>query len=72
MPLIIMVISALMNVMRTVPTAATAVTGAAAGGVVLFERPPETPMDWVIVIAGAVGMIANVIHANATAVRSSS
>lgn len=68
----LMLLSILLNVFRTLPTAATAVSGAAAGGVVLFDRPPVTALDWVVVIAGGIGMIANVVHANAIAARVSS
>lgn len=67
MNLVIALIGLLSNVMRSAPSAATAVTGAAAGAAVIVARPPTTVADWVVIVAGAVGMVANVIQANVIA-----
>lgn len=55
------------NVFRTFPTAATATSGVVAGATLLLDRAPSSTTDWVILTSGAIGMIANVIHANLTA-----
>lgn len=54
----------LSNVFRTLPTAATAASGLTAGTAMLLDHSPVTTLDWVVLTAGAIGMIANVIHAN--------
>lgn len=70
MPLIA-VILAIANVFKTLPTAVVASSGAVAGGAILLERPPTSTLDWVIVVAGAIGMVGNVLHANLASTRSS-
>lgn len=67
MNLVVALIGLLSNVMRSAPAAATAVTGAAAGAAVIVTRPPTTAADWVVIVAGAIGMVANVIQANVIA-----
>lgn len=62
--LILMLVSTVLNVMKTPATAATAVSGLGAGAVIAFDKPPQTSLDWAVIIAGAVGMVANAIHAN--------
>lgn len=62
--LIIMLVSTVLNVMKTPSTAVTAVSGIGAGAVIAFDKPPQTGFDWAIVIAGAIGMFANAMHAN--------
>lgn len=59
----------ILNVFRTLPTAATAVTGAAAGAAIFIEKPPVTTLDWLVVVAGAIGMVANTFHAQLMALR---
>lgn len=54
------------NVFRTFPTAATATSGVAAGATLLLDHAPSSTTDWIILTAGAIGMVANVIHANLT------
>lgn len=67
--LLFQVINVLLNVFRTIPTAATAVTGMAAGATIIIDRPPTSTLDWVVIVAGGVGMLANVIHANLVALQ---
>lgn len=62
--LILMFLSTVLNVMKTPTTAATAVSGLGAGAIIAFDKPPQTSLDWVVIIAGAIGMVANAIHAN--------
>lgn len=64
MPLLVTLI---VNVFRTLPTAVTATSGLAAGTTLLLDHAPSSTTDWIILTAGAIGMIANVIHANLTA-----
>lgn len=61
----------LTNVFRTLPTAAVATSGLVAGGAIVLDRPPTTTLDWVIVVAGAIGMCGNVLHANLASTRNS-
>lgn len=65
--IILMLVSTVLNVMKSPVTAATAVSGIGAGAVVAFDKPPQTGVDWAIIIAGAIGMFANAIHANLVA-----
>lgn len=67
--LVLILVSSLLNNFRSPVTAATAVTGASAGATILLTKPPETTADWVIVIAGAIGLIANTLHANLLAAK---
>lgn len=62
--ILLMLASTVLNVMKNPATAATAVSGLGAGAVVAFEKPPQTSLDWAVVVAGAIGMVANAIHAN--------
>lgn len=65
--IILMLVSTVLNVMKSPATAATAVSGIGAGAVIAFDKPPQTSVDWAIIIAGAIGMFANAIHANLVA-----
>lgn len=65
--LLILLATTLVNVFKNPVTAATATSGIGAGAVIALERPPQTTLDWVIVIAGTVGMVANALHANLVA-----
>lgn len=65
--IILMLVSTVLNVMKSPATAATAVSGIGAGAVIAFDKPPQTGVDWAIIIAGAIGMFANAIHANLVA-----
>lgn len=58
------IILAIANVFKTLPTAAVATSGMAVGGAIILDRPPTSALDWAIVIAGAIGMVGNVLHAN--------
>lgn len=62
--LILTLLSTVLNVMKTPSTAAAAVSGLGAGAVIAFDKPPQTYLDWAVIIAGAVGMVANAVHAN--------
>lgn len=62
---ILSIFLALGNVFRSIPTAATAASGVVAGSAVLLDHAPTSTLDWVVLAAGAIGMVANVIHANA-------
>lgn len=62
-----MLASTVLNVMKSPATAATAISGIGAGAVIAFDKPPQTGVDWAIIIAGAIGMFANAIHANLVA-----
>lgn len=70
MPLLAIIL-AIANVFKTLPTAAVATSGLAAGSAILLDRPPTSTLDWVIVAAGAIGMVGNVLHANLASTRSS-
>lgn len=54
----------LLNVFKSVPTAASAITGLAAGAAVATNGAPSTTVDWVVLVAGAIGMVANYVVAN--------
>lgn len=62
--LILLAVTMIANMFRNPVSAATAISGLGAGAVVALDRPPQTTLDWVIVAAGAIGMIANAVQAN--------
>lgn len=62
--ILLMLVSTVLNVLKNPVTTATAVSGLGAGAVVAFEKPPQTGLDWAVIVAGAIGMVANAIHAN--------
>lgn len=66
--LILFLITTFMNVAKT-PSAAVNATAGLAAGATMINKLPTTPIEWVVVIAGAIGMIANAIHANALALQ---
>lgn len=54
----------LLNMFKTMPTAVSAVSTMAAGATVASSGGPVTTTDWVVLVAGAIGLLANYIVAN--------